>query len=118
MSNAFCHMQLNTTAVGDAKEFYGELFDWKLQDVPMGPATYTIIDTGDGAGGGIKGNEAPNTPSHWVVYVQVDDAAKATAKAKKLGGTVIVDATPVPNMGTFSIVSDPTGAVFGLWENG
>jgi len=29
---------------------------------------------------------------------------------------VIRDITPVPEMGSFSIISDPTGAVLGLWQ--
>ncbi|MGA3117895.1 MAG: hypothetical protein ABSF90_26110 [Syntrophobacteraceae bacterium] len=34
-----------------AKEFYGELFDWKLEEVP--DMNYTIINVGEGTGGGI-----------------------------------------------------------------
>jgi predicted enzyme related to lactoylglutathione lyase len=29
---------------------------------------------------------------------------------------VIQELVPVAEMGTFSIIQDPTGAVFGLWE--
>ena len=36
MANPFVHVELNTHDVGKAKEFYGSLFDWKLEDVPMG----------------------------------------------------------------------------------
>ena len=47
----------------------------------------------------------------------VDDVAAATQKAQQLGGTVIKDVTPVPGYGSFSIISDPTGAVLGLWKS-
>lgn len=52
----------------------------------------------------------------WLAYVLVDDIATSTKKAKALGGTVLKDVTEVPQMGWFSIISDPTGAVFGLWQ--
>ena len=32
MGNAFVHVELNTTDLAKAKEFYGQLFDWKLTD--------------------------------------------------------------------------------------
>ena len=53
MANPFVHVEINTTDVGKAKTFYGKLFDWKLEDVPMGTETYTMIRVGDGIGGGL-----------------------------------------------------------------
>jgi predicted enzyme related to lactoylglutathione lyase len=41
MANPFVHVELNTTDVDKAKEFYGQLFDWKLEDMAMVPATPT-----------------------------------------------------------------------------
>jgi hypothetical protein len=36
MANPFVHVELNTTDVDQAKEFYRQLFDWKLTDMEMG----------------------------------------------------------------------------------
>jgi predicted enzyme related to lactoylglutathione lyase len=55
--------------------------------------------------------------SAWIVYVAVDDVEASTAKVKQLGGTVNQDITEVPNMGRFSIITDPSGATIGLWES-
>jgi predicted enzyme related to lactoylglutathione lyase len=117
MANPFIHVELNTTDVARAKSFYGELFDWKLQDVPMPEGTYTLIEVGEGTGGGLMKHPVPGAPSTWVAYVQVDDVRLATAKAKSLGATILEDVTEVPGMGWFSLISDPTGAVLGLWQN-
>ena len=46
MGNPFVHVELNTSDVEKAKEFYGKLFDWKLQDENMGDFTYTMIGVG------------------------------------------------------------------------
>ena len=116
MANAFVHSELNTTDVGKAKGFYGKLFDWKLEDVPMGGDTYTLIKVAGGTGGGIMKNPVPGAPSNWLVYVQVDDLAAATQKAKSLGATVMKDVTEVMGAGWFSIIVDPTGAPLGLWK--
>jgi predicted enzyme related to lactoylglutathione lyase len=109
MPNPFVHVELNTTDVAKAKTFYGKLFDWQLEDLPMGPSTYTMIKVGQGTGGGIMKHPVPGAPSAWLAYVEVGDIAAATQKAKSLGAKVM-------GMGWLSIIIDPTGAALGLWK--
>lgn len=117
MANPFVHVELNTTDVGKAKDFYGKLFEWTLEDVPMGVmGEYTIIRVGQGTAGGIMKHPMPGAPSVWIPYVLVDDIAASTAKAKSLGAKIVRDVTEVPEMGWLSILMDPTGAVLGLWK--
>ena len=115
MANAFVHIELNTQDLGKAKEFYGKLFDWKLEDMP-GPMPYTMIQPGEGPGGGMMTHPMPGAPSMWLAYVLVDDIKAATAKARSLGANVIKDVTEVMGMGWLSIFTDPTGAALGLWQ--
>ncbi len=117
MANPFVHVELTSTDVNRSKEFYGKLFDWKMQDMPN-PATgtYTLINVGEGTGGGMMKNPMSGAPSSWMAYVLVDDVKAATSKAKSLGANVMKDVTEVPDMGWFSIITDPTGAILGLWQ--
>jgi uncharacterized protein len=117
MANAFVHVELNTTDLQRAKTFYGSLFDWKLEDMPMPDGTYTMIDVGDGTGGGMLKHPMPGAPSMWLPYVLVGDVQAATEKAKSLGATVVKDVTEVAGMGSFTIILDPTGAALGLWQS-
>ena len=115
MGNPFVHIELTTNDVGKAKSFYKSLFAWKLKDVPMGGGqTYTMVDVGEGTGGGMF--QMPGAPVAWIPYVAVSDVAKATAKAKSLGANILKDKTEVPGMGWFSIFQDTTGAVIAVWE--
>ena len=116
MGNPFVHVELMSTDVGKAKAFYGQLFDWKLEDMDIGDMTYTMIKVGEGTGGELMKNPMPNAGSMWVAYVNVDDLKAATAKAKSLGATVIKDQAEVNGRGSFSIITDPTGAMLGLWQ--
>jgi len=116
MGNPFVHVELNTTDVSRAKNFYGQLFDWKLEDMPFEGGTYTIIKVGEGTGGGLMKHPVPGAPSAWLAYVLVDDIDAATKKAKSLGATVMKDVTEVPDMGWLSIIIDPTGAALGFWK--
>ena len=61
-------------------------------------------------------NPMPGASSSWLAYVLVDDVRALTAKAKSLGAKVMKDVTEVPDMGWFSIITDPTGAMLALWE--
>ena len=117
MANPFVHVELQTGNVARAKEYYTALFGWKLNDVPMPDGTnYTIIDVGGGTGGGMMKSPMPGTPPHWLAYVGVEDIEASTKKAKELGGIVRVDVTQVGEHGRMSVITDPTGATFALWE--
>jgi uncharacterized protein len=117
MAHPFCHMELDTTDPTKAKSFYSALFNWKISDMDMGGGMiYSTFKPEDGPGGGIMQHPMPGAPSLWIPYVAVDDVKTSTQQATSLGAHLIKDVTEVPNMGWFSIVSDPTGAVIGLWE--
>jgi predicted enzyme related to lactoylglutathione lyase len=114
MGNPFVHVELETNDPDKAKKFFTALFDWKLEEyADMG---YTIISVGEGTGGGMMKNPVPNAPSHWLPYVLVEDLAVSTKKAVALGATIAKDVTEIPDMGSFSIILDPTGAALGLWQ--
>jgi len=118
MANPFCHMELDTTDLTHAKTFYSSLFDWKLTDNDMGGGMiYSTFKPAEGPGGGMMKHPMPGAPSLWIPYVAVEDVKAATAKATSLGAHLIKDVSEVPDTGWFSIISDPTGATLGLWEN-
>jgi predicted enzyme related to lactoylglutathione lyase len=116
MANPFVHVELNTTDLNKAKSFYGQLFNWKLEDVPMAEGSYTLINVGEGTGGGMMKHPVPGAPSAWLAYVLVDDIGAATQKARTLGATVMKDVTEIPGVGWFSVILDPTGAALALWK--
>lgn len=117
MANPFVHVELSSTDLPAAKAFYGKLFDWKLEEMQMGPEmTYTTIGVGEGTGGGMMKQMIPGAPSAWLAYVEVADIKAATAKAQSLGAKVMQEVTPVAEMGWFSVIVDPAGAALGLWQ--
>jgi len=114
MANPFVHIELQTKDPDRSKKFYTSMFDWKLEEFP--DMEYTIINVGEGTGGGIMKNPVSGMPDNWFPYILVDDVETSTKKAKSLGATVAKDVTEVPDMGWFSVIIDPTGAAFGLWQ--
>jgi uncharacterized protein len=118
MANPFVHVELHTDDVAKAKAFYSKLFGWKLEDMPMpgGGGSYTMIGVGDGTGGGMTKSQTPGTPPHWLAYVGVDDVASSTRKAKELGAKIVQEKMEVGGFGWMSVITDPTGATFALWQ--
>lgn len=117
MANPFVHIELQTKSLAKAKDFYSKLFGWKLEDIPVpgSDAPYTMINVGEGTGGGMFANPDPNVPPHWLAYVGVDDIRASTDRARELGATIAQDVMEVDGYGWLSVIIDPTGAVLGMW---
>ena len=99
-----------------AQAFYTAVFGW--QDLPkdLGPmGTYHRQMLGDAQVGGLMKNPMNGAPSCWLVYFHAADLAATTQKAKDLGATALVENEAVPDIGSFSMLQDPMGAVFALF---
>jgi predicted enzyme related to lactoylglutathione lyase len=54
------------------------------------------------------------TPPHFMLYVSVEDCDASAAKAQKLGGKMFVTPMDIPEIGRFSFLQDPQGAMFSI----
>ena len=115
----FCWVELQTKDPAAAKKFYGELFGWKYEDMPMSEGTYTLAKLGDKQVAGLmlmpEQVAKMGAPPNWGCYVAVKDVAASTDAATRLGGKVLMGPTPM-GPGTFSVLQDPSGGVFMLWH--
>jgi len=116
---SFCWIELATTDGDGAKKFYSELFGWETVDNPMGPGmVYTMLNLNGKHVGALykKGEDMQQVPTHWASYVCVESADETAAKAKSLGGTVIMEPFDVMEHGRMAAITDPTGANFCIWQ--
>ena len=107
----FVWHDLKTTDPDAAKAFYGALFDWDIQDVPMEHGTYRMITAGEEGQGGIEAVPHESVPPHWLGYVTVADVDATTSEARNRGGQVHAEPMDIPGVGRFSVIGDPSGAV-------
>jgi predicted enzyme related to lactoylglutathione lyase len=115
----FCWADLSTTDQTGATRFYTELFGWKTEDLPMGGgANYTMASVAgnQAAGIGPQKAEEKGMPSRWNVYFGVANVDEATKKAASLGGKVAAEPFDVMDAGRMSVIQDPSGAAFELWQ--
>jgi uncharacterized protein len=115
----FMWEELYSADADGAKRFYGAVFGWTSREMDMGGGqSYTILSRADGedVAGIWPKSDGASGPAAWHTYLATPDVDAATAKAAKLGATTYMEPMTVEGVGKFSILGDPTGAMFGLFE--
>ncbi len=112
--NAVCWAELATRDIAKAEAFYAGLFGWQLQDHQSSPSAYRMFSNSDGMLGGLlqMTSEWGDMPSHWSIYIQVEDVDATVAKATSIGGKPCFPAFDAPGVGRIARIDDPAGAGF------
>ena len=117
---ALCWTELTTSDTKAAEAFYTKLFGWGVKHAaPGAPMEYTEFSVAGTPSIGMmpKPEQMPaHIPSYWMPYFQVANCGASTAKAKELGGKLMVGPQDIPTTGRFAIISDPQGAMFAVFE--
>jgi uncharacterized protein len=113
---AFSWCELTTTDPNAAKQFYQELFGWKMEDGPVQGMDYTVVSAGGQQVGGLMGmpENMPKSPPSWGAYVTVENVDATAKKVEELGGKVLMQPHDIPDVGRFAFVQDPQGATISV----
>lgn len=115
----FCWFDLMTTDLGAAPAFYGQVAGWTTGEFDGSSKPYTMWMNGDVPIGGFMQlpDEAvqAGAPPHWLAYVSTPDVKATSAKAKELGGQVLME-MEVPSVGSIALIQDPQGATIGIFQ--
>lgn len=100
-----------------ARAFYAGLLGWTYDIGGLESGFYAMAQKDGRAAAGI-GEMPPGaaSPSAWTLYFNVASADDAVAAVQANGGSVLMPAMTVMDAGRMAICTDPTGAVFGLWQ--
>jgi uncharacterized protein len=110
-------VDLGTTDVGGAKSFYAGLFGWEYRDQELDSVSYTMALCNGHVAAGIRPVQGKGEP-FWASYFAVDDVDRAAARIEEFGGGLMMTPSDVMDAGRLAIATDPTGAVFGIWQAG
>ncbi|MFJ8629211.1 VOC family protein [Streptomyces sp. NPDC093568] len=99
------------------EEFYGALFGWEFRPGPqqLGPYVRALLDGREVAGIGQLPPDR-HLPIAWTPYLASNDVDLTAETVRLCGGTVGVGPLDAAEAGRMAICSDPSGAVFGLWQ--
>jgi predicted enzyme related to lactoylglutathione lyase len=109
-------VDLSSPDLAKSREFYGALFGWNCPEGPPEAGGYTVCDLGGKSVAGLGPQMNPDFPPAWMSYVNVGDADASAGKVAEAGGTVVVEPMTVMEAGRMAILTDPLGAVIGLWQ--
>ncbi|HEX6681385.1 MAG TPA: VOC family protein [Candidatus Limnocylindrales bacterium] len=112
-------IDLATTDLESARDFYSKLFGWSVEVTPEPEAQgYTLFLKGGKQVAGVGPVQMPGQPPSWTMYVATDDADAVAAKVEGADGKVLAPPFDVFDFGRMAVFSDPSGAVFAVWQAG
>lgn len=115
----FCWPELGTTDGPAAVKFYSSLFGLTIKDASPSPEMkYWILQKNDKDAAAVytHGTQQAGMPSAWLTYVAVQSVKDTTRKCEALGGKVVMGNIDVMDLGKLSVLQDPQGAFFAIWE--
>jgi uncharacterized protein len=112
-SSPVVHLELHTGDLPRARALYAELCGWRPEWIETRAGSYLSLEFGGGLGGGIV--ECPVRGPVWVPYVEVDEVATATDRARELGACVLLEPREGP-AGWRSVVRTTVGGELAFWQ--
>ncbi|MER6478349.1 VOC family protein [Streptomyces filamentosus] len=112
-------VELHTSDPEAALGFYGSLFDWRSATMEAPGMTYRVVSTARGdqetaAFGGVAELRGPGERSRWIPYFEVADVDATAEAVTGAGGTVLLPAADIPDVGRLAWFADPFGAEFAV----
>ncbi|MBD3580380.1 MULTISPECIES: VOC family protein [Streptomyces] len=120
-----CWIDLMVPDQQAALDFYTGLFGWTGEIGPPETGGYSVCEyKGQPVAGIMKAMNPdgsvpdPMPPAAWTTYLAVHDVHEVVRAGAAAGGGTLVDPTDVMDLGRMAVLSDPTGAVYGIWQAG
>ncbi|MCX4691760.1 VOC family protein [Streptomyces sp. NBC_01408] len=120
-----CWIDLMVPDQQAALDFYCDLFGWQGEIGPAETGGYSVCTLkGKPVAGIMKAMNPDGTvpdpmpPTVWTTYLATDSLDSTLKSVTDAGGTVMMPAMDVMELGRMAVIADPTGAVVGLWEAG
>jgi hypothetical protein len=117
MASAITHFEIYGAEPAKLATFYRAVFGWRIEQMPG--VDYWRVETGAPEATRLHGGlmyRAIDGLSGWMLYISVESHDQTVAQIHNLGGSVIVQKTAVPKTAWVTIVADPQGNIFGVWQ--
>lgn len=122
MSNTFDWIEIRTRDVAETADFYESLFGWKIiaKETAEGFDVWIFDTAGEPRLQNLRRGgiwlRPEGEPLGVVVYIVVEDIEAILKKVTELGGKVITPKIPQGPAFFRAYFTDPSGNLFGLWE--
>jgi predicted enzyme related to lactoylglutathione lyase len=116
-------IQLLSRDARKSAAFYCQVAGYQLVDITTSNRLNDVVLTSERFARAtirtIPGDDSKVKPT-WLPYVRVKSVPETAAKAKQLGGRVLIEPSPQALDGKVAVIADPTGAAIGImeWQEG
>ena len=116
----FLWHELMTTDTKAAAAFYKQVAGWGTENWPHDPS-YTLFVARKAPRAGLMilppEAKAMGAPPNWMTYIGAPNVDETSRLAQQFGGRVLRQPADIPNVGRFSVLADPQGAVFAAYKS-
>lgn len=114
-----CWIDLSTSDLERAQQFYGAVFGWTFEAGGPEYGGYISAFVDGALVAGLMANDPQwDMPDGWTTYLHTADADATIEAITAAGGMSCGAAMDVPAKGRMAVVADPTGGMIGLWQPG
>ena len=114
-----CWADLWTSDVEGARRFYDALFGWESTDPdPDFGGDFGFARAGAPIAGAMGDMGEMKATDTWKIHFATTDAEVTAVRATAKGASLFAPPMPVAEPGVQAVMTDPTGAVVGLWQPG
>ena len=113
MTSPVVHLELHTGDLDGVRDFYASLCGWRPERLKVPSGSYLAMGMGRGLDGGIV--ESAASRPLWLPYVEVDDVAAATGRARALGASVLLEPREGPTGWRSVVAAAPAGEI-AFWQ--
>lgn len=111
-STRICYLEIPADDVAQSARFYSRVFGWDIRE--RGDGAVAFDDAGKVSGTWVT-DRPPMREVGLLIYIMVDDAAKAVAAVTEAGGTIVrplgADAPEIT-----ARFADPAGNILGIYQ--
>lgn len=120
LAGKFIWYDLATTELAKQKAFYSAVFGWTFRSIGNASDDYTLVINGDQNVAGmfaVNPKEGAKAGALWIGLMSTNDPKKAADIVKQGGGAVHTPPTTLAQRGTYALLRDPEGALFGVMKS-
>lgn len=117
MTGTATHFEIFGERPAYLANFYREVLGCRVEQMP-GVEYWRVqmdVDEPRALHGGVTYRTIPGLTG-WLLYVNVASVDETVALVESLGGRVVRPKTAVPRTAWVTIVADPEGNIFGVWQ--
>ncbi|WP_306324911.1 VOC family protein [Streptomyces venezuelae] len=117
--NTLVWVELHSGDPAAALAFYRTVFGWRSAEMDAPGMRYQVLSTAEGdqqdtSFGGVAALQDQAGGPRWIVYFDVQDADAIVTAAQENGGSVLMPAADIPDVGRIAWLADPFGAPFAV----